>query len=78
MSRTRLERPDGDIERSFYLTFDTGYLGRMVVLMRTDREPAATLSAARGVLARLDPQLASYDAAGLEEVFAHSAASPRL
>ena len=72
------ERPDGDIERSFYLPFDTGFLGRMVVLMRTDREPAAALSAARGVLARLDPQLASYDAAGLEEVFAHSAASPRL
>jgi ABC-type antimicrobial peptide transport system permease subunit len=30
------------------------------------------------VLARIDPQLASYDAASLEEVFAHSAASPRL
>jgi putative ABC transport system permease protein len=72
------ERPDGKIERSFYLPFDTGFLGRMVVLLRTDRDPTAALSAARGVLARLDPQLATYDAAGLEEVFAHSAASPRL
>jgi putative ABC transport system permease protein len=72
------ERPDGQIERSFYLPFDTGVLGRMTVLMRTDRDPAAALSAARGVLARIDPQLASYDAASLEEVFAHSAASPRL
>jgi predicted permease len=72
------ERPDGTIERSFYLPMDTGFLGRMVVLMRTDRDPAAVLSAARGVLARLDPQLASYDAASLEEVFAHSAATARL
>jgi ABC-type antimicrobial peptide transport system permease subunit len=53
-------------------------MGRMTVLMRTDRDPASALFAARGVLARLDPQLASYDAASLEEVFAHSAASPRL
>jgi putative ABC transport system permease protein len=72
------ERPDGQIERTFYLPFDTGILGRMTVVLRTDREPAAALSAARGVLARIDPQLASYDAASLEEVFAHSAASPRL
>jgi putative ABC transport system permease protein len=72
------ERPDGEIERSFFLPFDTGFLGRMTMLVRTDGEPAAALSAARGVLARLDPQLASYDAASLEEVFTHSAASPRL
>jgi len=72
------ERPDGGIERSFYLPFDTGFLGRMVVLLRTDRDPTAALSAARGVLAHLDPQLAAYDAASVEEVFAHSAASPRL
>lgn len=72
------ERPDGVIERTLYLPFDTGGLGRVTVLMRTDRDPAAALSAARGVLARIDPQLASYDAASLEEVFAHSAASPRL
>ena len=37
------ERPDGDIERSFYLPFDTGFLGRMVVLLRTDRDPTAAL-----------------------------------
>jgi putative ABC transport system permease protein len=72
------ERPDADIERAFYLTIDTGFAGRMTVLMRADRDPAGLLSAARGVLARIDPQLASYDAASLEEVFAHSAASPRL
>jgi putative ABC transport system permease protein len=72
------ERPDGDIERSFYLPFDTGYEGRMVVLIRTETDPTATLSAARGVVAGIDRQLASYDAASLEEVFAHSAASPRL
>jgi putative ABC transport system permease protein len=72
------ERPDGSIGRSFYLPFQTGFLGGLTVVMRTDRDPDAVLSAARGVLARVDPQLASYDAASLEEVFAHSAASPRL
>jgi putative ABC transport system permease protein len=72
------ERPDGSIGRSLYLPFQTGFLGGLTVVMRTDRDPDAVLSAARGVLARIDPQLASYDAASLEDVFAHSAASPRL
>jgi putative ABC transport system permease protein len=72
------ERLDGGIGRSFYLPFQTGFLGGLTVVMRTERDPNAVLSAARGVLARLDPQLAAYDAASLEEVFAHSAASPRL
>jgi putative ABC transport system permease protein len=72
------ERPDGTIGRSFYFPFQTGFLGGLTVVIRADRDPAAVLSAARGVLARIDPQLASHDAASLEEVFAHSAASPRL
>ena len=50
----------------------------MVLLLRSTGEPAAVLAAARGVLARVDPQLAAYDAASLEEVLEHSAASPRL
>ena len=72
------ERPDADIDRAFYLPIETGFAGRLTVLMRAGRDAAAVLAAARGVLARLDPQLALYDGAGLEEVFAHSAASPRL
>ena len=36
------------------------------------------LAAARGVLARVDSQLATHDAASLEEVLEHSAASPKL
>jgi predicted permease len=72
------ERADGQVERSLYLPFATGFMGRMTVLMRTDGDPAAALLAARTVLARLDSQLASYDAASLEEVFAHSASSSRL
>jgi predicted permease len=74
------ERPDGEIRRTFYLPFDTGGFGEtsMVLLLRSTREPAAVLTAARAVLARIDSQLAPYNAASLEEVMAHSAASPRL
>ena len=50
----------------------------MVVLLRATGEPAAVLAAARGVLARVDSQLATHDAASLEEVLEHSAASPKL
>jgi putative ABC transport system permease protein len=73
------EQPEEKIRRAFYLPIDTGGFGTtMVLLLRSTREPAAVLAAARGVLARIDPQLAPYDAASLEEVIAHSAASPRL
>jgi putative ABC transport system permease protein len=74
------EQADGEIRRAFYLPIDTGGFGAasMVLFLRSTSEPAAILAAARGVLARIDPQLAPYNAASLEEVMAHSAASPRL
>ena len=73
------ERPDGDIQRTFYLPLETGGFGNsLVVLMRSPREPSSVLTAARNVLGRIDSQLAQYDAASLEEVMDHSAASPRL
>ena len=73
-----LERPDGEISRSLYLPLDRGPLGWMVVLIRSDREPAAVLASSREILVRIDPHLAPYNAASLEEVLRHSAASPRL
>jgi putative ABC transport system permease protein len=72
------EQPDGEVPRSFYLPLALGPLGRLTVLMRADREPAAILSAAREVLVRIDPQQAPFDAASLEDVLHYSAASPRL
>ena len=73
------EVPDEEIRRAFYLPIDTGgFNSSMVLLLRSTRAPAAVLASARGVLARVDPHLAPYDAASLEEVMSHSAASPRL
>jgi hypothetical protein len=73
------ERPDGEIQRAFYLPIDAGgFFGNLVLLMRSNRDTTDLLTAARGVLAQVDPQVAAYDAASLEEVLKHSAASPRL
>jgi putative ABC transport system permease protein len=47
-------------------------------MLRSPRDPGSVLTAARAVLARVDSKLAPFDAASLEEVMAHSAASPRL
>src|SRR6185503_15781071 len=68
------ERPDGEIQRWFYVPTNTGASAgtNMVVLLRATGEPATVLAAARGVLARLDSQLATHDAASLEEVLEHS------
>ena len=74
------ERPDGEIQKWFYVPTNTGASAgtNMVVLLRATGDPAAVLAAARGVLARVDPQLATHDAASLQEVLEHSAASPKL
>ena len=73
------ERPDGEIPRAFYLPLETGGFGdRMAFMLRSSREPGPILTAARAVLGRVDQKLAAFDAASLEEVLAHSAASPRL
>ncbi len=73
------ERPDGEIQRSFYLPIDAGgFLGRLVLLLRSNRDTADVLTAARGVLAEVDPQVAAYNVAGLENILKHAAASPRL
>jgi putative ABC transport system permease protein len=73
------ENADGKIQRAFYLPLETGGFGSsLTVMLRSPREPGSVLPAARAVLGRVDPRLAPYDAASLEEVLAHSAASPRL
>ena len=73
------ERPDGEIQRAFYLPIDAGgFFRNLVLLIRSDRDTADVLSAARGALAQVDRQVAAYDAASLEEILKHSAASPRL
>jgi predicted permease len=73
------ERPDGAIQRAFYLPLETGGFGNsLTVLLRSPRDPGAVLTAARAVLGRVDLQLAPYDAASLEEELRYSAASPRL
>jgi putative ABC transport system permease protein len=73
------ERPDGEIQRAFYLPIDAGgFFGNLVLLIRSNRDTADVLTAARGVLVQVDPQVAAYDAASLEEILKHSAASPRL
>jgi putative ABC transport system permease protein len=73
------ERPDGEIQRSFYLPIDAGgFLGRLVLLLRSNHDTADVLTAARGALAEVDPQVAAYNVAGLEDILKHAAASPRL
>jgi predicted permease len=73
------ERPNGDIQPSFYLPIDAGgFFGNMVLLLRSNRDTADVVTATRRIVATIDPQVAAYDAADLEEVLAHSAASPRL
>jgi predicted permease len=73
------ESPDGTIQRAFYLPLATGGFGdSFTVMVRSPGAPGTLLTAARAVLGRVDPQLAPYDAASLDDVLAHSAASPRL
>jgi putative ABC transport system permease protein len=73
------QRPDGEIQQSFYLPIDAaGYLASMVLLVRSDRETGDIVTAARGIVARADPQVAAYNAASVEEVLTHASASPRL
>jgi predicted permease len=72
-------RPDAESGRTLYLPIDAGgFSSSMTMFVRSEREPADVLAAARSELARIDRQLAPHDAAGLEEVLSHSAASPRL
>ena len=73
------ERPDGEIQQSFYLPNNTGgFLANMVLLRAIGSRAGDVLAAARGIVAHVDPQLATHDAASLEEVLEHSAASPKL
>jgi putative ABC transport system permease protein len=73
------QRPEGEIQQSLYLPIDAGgYLGSMVLLVRSDREPGDIVTAARRILARVDPQVAAYNAASVDEILTHASASPRL
>jgi predicted permease len=55
-----------------------GFLREIVAFVRTSRDPYAVLAAARAVVARVDPRVAPYDGASVEEMIEHSSASPRL
>jgi predicted permease len=73
------QRPADEIQQTFYLPIDGGgFLANIVLLVRSDRETGDVVTAARGILARIDPQVAAYDAASLEEILKHVSASPRL
>jgi putative ABC transport system permease protein len=78
VSDTR-ERRTGDVQQAFYLPIDaSGFLANLVFLMRSDREAGDVVTAARSIVAGVDPQVAAYDAASLEEILKHASASPRL
>lgn len=65
-----------------YLARDQGLspwqLRRMSVVLRAERDPAAALAAARGVVRGLDPGLPLAEASTLDEVVAAAAAAPRF
>jgi len=72
---------EGEIEPTIYLPATySGFrdVHEAVVFVRTTEDPAAVLAGARPLLARLDPQLAVYDSASVEEMLEYSSASPRL
>jgi predicted permease len=76
---TRERQTTAEILPALYVPLDAdGYLASMVLLLRSDRETGDVVTAARGILARIDPQVAVYNAASLEESLKHSSASPRL
>ena len=73
------QRPEDEIQQSFYLPIDGGgVLANMVLLLRSDRDAGDVVTAARGIVARTDPQVAAYNAASLQEVLTHASASRRL
>jgi putative ABC transport system permease protein len=77
-ANTRNTRED-DVEPTMYLPATHGGFFREVVMyVRTTGDPADVLAATRPLLARLDPQLAAYDSASVEEMLEYSSASPRL
>jgi hypothetical protein len=62
-----------------YLPFDDeAGLRRPVVMVRTEGSPAAILEAARDAVRRIDPLVAVYDGAPLQQVITHANASARL
>jgi predicted permease len=73
------QRRDGDFQQSFYLPLEAdGPAASLVVLLRSERETDDVVTAARRILANVDPQVAAYNAASVEEILKHSAASPQL
>jgi putative ABC transport system permease protein len=73
------QRPRDDSRDTFYLPLaEAGALTNMVLLVRSSRETSEVIAAARSIVARIDPLIAPYDAAGLEDILQHASASPRL
>jgi putative ABC transport system permease protein len=73
------DRPDQPGNPTLFMPATySGFLREIVMFVRTVRDPSATLAAARAVVTRIDPLVAPYDGADVEEMIAHSSASPRL
>ena len=78
VSSTRDQR---NLERNPALFFEADYgdyARSVLIVVRTGGGPASILEAARTIVAGIDPRLAPYDAASVDDMLNHSAASPRL
>jgi putative ABC transport system permease protein len=72
-------RENADLPPALYLPLDDeAGLRRPVVMVRTSSSPAAILQAARSAVGRIDPLLAVYDGASLEQLVTYANASARL
>jgi putative ABC transport system permease protein len=67
------------VEPALYLPPDATYeLAPMVMLVRSNTDPAATVPGIRAAVARIDPDLAMYDTLPLDDLIALRTASPQL
>ena len=72
-------RESATLPPGLYLPFDDqAGLQRPAVMVRTEGPPAAILEAARAAVRRIDPLVAVYDGAPLQQVITHANASARL
>jgi len=62
----------------YLLPDNSGGIRSLTVFVRTSSDPRRTISAARDAVHRLDPQLAAYNAATLEQGLAHQSATSRF
>ena len=71
-------RPEMFIPYRQFLHFSGGQARTMIVVARTSAEPEALISAIRGELRQIDPEIPLADARAMTEVLSESVASRRL